>query len=354
MNNNRRQESVSISVAIACYNGMNYISEQLDTIRNQTLQPDEVIIADNKSPDGTYEFCKDYIAQHKLTGWRVFQNTHNIGIQKNFRRVLAECSGEYIFTCDHDDIWMPDKIASMVSVLKEHPEISLLTSNYIGLVNGKPAKVHMKYIDRDDGSVIPFRLQDSGLANLRPGCTFCFRRRLLEKFSVMDIGDALHDAMLWKYAIVSDSLYLLNRQLMYWRRHEHAATGVDFSARPNVDTRIRDAYGTEGFYLKFIDAAEGLDIPPANIKFMKEIIEFSHRRAHMLEKKKPAPYSDVCYVEHEVLSDAEKCPIRYLCDDFSEVNNSPANFTGESFPENRCYLAGCCIHTAAASFSGKS
>ena len=275
----------SISVALACYNGIDYISEQLDTIRTQTLPPDEVIIADDCSSDGTYEFCADYIARYSLTGWRVYRNAHNTGPQKNFRAVLAECSGEYIFTCDQDDIWMPDKIASMVSIMKEHPQISLLTSNYIPLVSGKPAKVHMKYIDRDDGSVIPLRLQVSGLANLRPGCTFCFRHKLLEKFSVMDIDEALHDAMLWKYAIVSDSLYLLNRQLMYWRRHEHVATGVDFSGRPDVDTRIRDAYGSEEFHRKFMDNAEGLDIPPANVRYMEKIIAFSYRRAHMLEKR---------------------------------------------------------------------
>ncbi len=283
--NNSAQNTAYISVVIACYNGIKYIPEQLDTIRTQTLPPDEVIIADDGSSDGTYEFCADYIARLKLTGWRVYQNPQNTGLQKNFRSLLAECTGEYVFTSDQDDIWMPDKIASMVSVMKDNPQISLLTSNYVPLVNGKPAKVYMKYIERDDGSVIPLRLHDSGLANLRPGCTFCFRHRLLEKFSVMDIDDALHDAMLWKYAIVSDSLYLLNRQLMYWRRHEHAATGVAFSGKPDIYTRIRDAYGAEEFHRKFIDAAEGLDIPPANIKFMNEIIDFSRRRAHMLEKR---------------------------------------------------------------------
>ena len=39
----------SISVAIACYNGIDYISEHLDTISTQTLQSDEVIIADDRS-----------------------------------------------------------------------------------------------------------------------------------------------------------------------------------------------------------------------------------------------------------------------------------------------------------------
>ena len=198
---------------------------------------------------------------------------------------MAECSGEYIFSCDQDDIWKPDKIASMVSVLKEHPEISLLASNYIGLVNGKPAKVYLKNIDRDDGSLIHFRLKDYGLANLRPGCTFCFRRKLLEKFSVMDIDYALHDAMLWQYAIASDSLYLLNRRLMFWRRHEKAATGVDFSGRPNIDTRIRETYINEDRYSRFINAAEGLEIPPANIKHMEKIIDFHHRRRNMLAKR---------------------------------------------------------------------
>ncbi len=281
MNNTK----ASISVVIATYNGIDYIPEQLDTIRTQSLPPDEVIIADDGSSDGTYEFCADYITRHALTGWRVYQNPQNLGPQKNFRHVLAECTGQYVFTCDQDDIWMPDKIASMVSVMQAQPQISLLTSNYIGLVNGKPATVHMKYITRNDGSLIPLRLHDSGLATLRPGCTFCFRHKLLEKFSVMDFDDALHDAMLWKYAIVSDSLYLLNRQLMYWRRHEHVATGVAFSGRIDVNTRIRDAYGAEEFHRKFIDNAEELDIPPANVSFMNEIIAFSRRRAHMLEKR---------------------------------------------------------------------
>ncbi len=275
----------TISVAIACYNGIDYISEQLDTIRTQTLPPDEVIIADDKSSDGTYEFCVDYIIRNKLTGWRAYQNAQNLGLQKNFRHVLAECSGEYIFSCDQDDIWKPDKIAAMVSVMKANPQISLLASNYIGLVNNKPAKVHLKHINRDDGSVIPFRLQDSGLSTLRQGCTFCFRRRLLEKFGVMDIDEALHDAMLWKYAIVSDSLYLLNRQLMFWRRHAKVATGVAFSGKPDINTRIRDTYGAEEMYSRFINAAEGLEIPPANVKYMKSNIDFQRRRRNMLAKR---------------------------------------------------------------------
>ncbi|MBQ6972612.1 MAG: glycosyltransferase, partial [Synergistaceae bacterium] len=38
-----------ISVVMAAYNGAEFIREQLDSIREQTLPPDEVIIADDCS-----------------------------------------------------------------------------------------------------------------------------------------------------------------------------------------------------------------------------------------------------------------------------------------------------------------
>ena len=270
---------------MATYNGMKYIGEQLDSLRTQTLPPDEVIIADDRSTDGTFEFCRDYIARYDLKGWRVYQNNTNAGVLKNFREVMSRCTGDYIFTCDQDDIWMPDKISVMMSVMTERPEIRLLVSNYIGLVDGKPVKVYVKNLSRNDGEVIPVRLQDSGLETMRPGCTFCFRRELLGKFNVMDIDSAIHDAMLWMYAVSSDSLYLLNRHLIFWRRHENSATGIPFSTYPNVEQRIRDTFSTEELYRKFLDAAEGLDIPPHNVRFMNEIIDFQRRRRDMLGKR---------------------------------------------------------------------
>ena len=42
-----------ISVAMCTYNGVNYLAEQLDSIVNQTVQPDEIIICDDGSIDDT-------------------------------------------------------------------------------------------------------------------------------------------------------------------------------------------------------------------------------------------------------------------------------------------------------------
>ncbi|MBR0279013.1 MAG: glycosyltransferase [Synergistaceae bacterium] len=197
-----------ISVVLATFNGIKFIKEQLDSIRTQTQIPDEVIISDDCSNDGTYEFCRKYIDEHKLNGWTVHRNPENLGVRKNFRNAMMKCTGDYIFTCDQDDIWIPDKISVMVQAMNEHPEILLLASNYIPFRNGETINAHVKNLSRDDGEIIPLRLKDYWLGNLRPGCTFCFRRKILERFSVMDIEERHHDSMLWKYAMLSDGLMI--------------------------------------------------------------------------------------------------------------------------------------------------
>lgn len=47
-----------ISVAMCTYNGVSYLAEQLDSIVNQTVQPDEIIICDDGSIDDTVKVAK--------------------------------------------------------------------------------------------------------------------------------------------------------------------------------------------------------------------------------------------------------------------------------------------------------
>ena len=55
-----------LSVAMCTYNGEQYIREQLMSIRNQTLQVDEIIICDDCSKDDTVETIENLIDQYNL------------------------------------------------------------------------------------------------------------------------------------------------------------------------------------------------------------------------------------------------------------------------------------------------
>ena len=151
-------------------------------------------------------------------------------------------------------------------------------------VNGKKGKAHMPHINRNDGSVMQIHFKDSYLSTLRPGCVYCFRAELLKKFDVYAPDTLLYDALLWKYAVLTDTLYLLNRQLIYYRRHEHVATGAYIAPIADV-VRARNSDGEVQMYKDFINHAEGLEIKPEYCELMNKRIDFLYRRKKVLEKK---------------------------------------------------------------------
>ena len=101
---------IRTSVAMATYNGAEYVVEQLESIRTQSMPVDEVIIHDDRSTDDTVAIVEKYIREHGLERtWKVSQNPKNLGYAANFIGAVKETEGEYIFFCDQDDIWVPDR-----------------------------------------------------------------------------------------------------------------------------------------------------------------------------------------------------------------------------------------------------
>ena len=49
-----------ISVAMTTYNGEKYICEQIESILNQSMKVDEIIVCDDGSSDSTIELLKKY------------------------------------------------------------------------------------------------------------------------------------------------------------------------------------------------------------------------------------------------------------------------------------------------------
>ncbi|MGQ7685853.1 glycosyltransferase [Streptococcus suis] len=211
---------MKISVAMTTFNGKDYVVQQLDSIRTQTVAPQEVIIVDDCSTDGTIDLISEYISSYQLEEWNLILNQENIGWRKNFRKALFRTSGDIIFLCDQDDIWKNDKISQMLLEFKQHSDIELLASNYQVLDFGRKEKVKIKNLDKDDGSLYHYTFKKHGVGVLRPGCTFAIRKDLIDILKKYDMEQFGHDNILWNLAMLRDSLYILNRQLIYFRRHE--------------------------------------------------------------------------------------------------------------------------------------
>lgn len=108
-----------VVIIISTYNGEKYISEQLDSLLNQTYKNIEILIRDDGSKDNTLKIIKEYQQNNKNI---ILIEGENIGFINSFFDLLsfADNNADYYAYCDQDDVWMEDKIERAVNFLEKN------------------------------------------------------------------------------------------------------------------------------------------------------------------------------------------------------------------------------------------
>jgi len=113
-----------VSVVIASYNSAFFIRDCLNAIISQTYKNIEIVVVDDGSVDNTVEIIRtEYESKVRLiaqTNQKVASARHN---------GILHCTGPYIAFCDHDDLWLPDKIEKQVAVFENNPACCLVHSD---------------------------------------------------------------------------------------------------------------------------------------------------------------------------------------------------------------------------------
>ncbi len=90
----------SIAIVIPVYNVKKFLNETLLSVKNQLSQPDEVVIIDDGSTDGSSKLLENF---NKLRHWKIIRTPNNgLGLTRNYGRSIAQ--SEYIYFLDADDI----------------------------------------------------------------------------------------------------------------------------------------------------------------------------------------------------------------------------------------------------------
>ena len=119
-------KKTAVSVVIAAYKGEKYIGELLRSLFRQTCLPDEILIGDDSPDDLTVRAINAVIPEMPETVHIDYvKNPSQLGVIQNFSELAQRASGEYIFFCDQDDIWLEHKIETMRHTLEIHPECDL-------------------------------------------------------------------------------------------------------------------------------------------------------------------------------------------------------------------------------------
>lgn len=217
-----------ISVALCTYNGERYIHEQLQSILDQSMPVDEIVVCDDGSTDETLAIIKS-LRQCTNTDIRIYHNETNIGPALNFQKTINLCKGDIVFLSDQDDIWHPDKVAIIADYFDKNPNIDTVFTNAA--------------LIKDDGTTLKETLWDycfdkkvkalfdAGLefdcfayGNHATGATMAIRKQKLPDINYNP--DFLHDHALAVLATSSDSLGYIDQCLIHYRIHDNQVCGI--------------------------------------------------------------------------------------------------------------------------------
>lgn len=113
-----------VSVLVVTYNSSQYVLETLESIKSQTYQELELIIADDCSTDNTVALCREWIAKNgeRFVNTKIIVPEHNTGVSGNCNRGDDACSSEWVKVIAGDDQLTPDCIETYVGYIQEHPD----------------------------------------------------------------------------------------------------------------------------------------------------------------------------------------------------------------------------------------
>ena len=109
------EQTVPVTIGVACYNIAPYIARCLDSILAQTYRNLEILVVDNGSADASAAICDDY-AKNDPRIRVIRQDNNGPGGARN--RAINEAKGEYLAFVDGDDMADPRMIEAMMSCVR--------------------------------------------------------------------------------------------------------------------------------------------------------------------------------------------------------------------------------------------
>ncbi|GGL38810.1 hypothetical protein GCM10014719_44910 [Planomonospora parontospora subsp. antibiotica] len=99
---------------VPCYNAARTLRLCLESVLSQTLRPDEIVVVDDASTDGSAAIAEEL-------GCRVFRLPENRGVSGARNAGVEHTTGDVVFFLDSDVALRPDAVANAVEVLRRDP-----------------------------------------------------------------------------------------------------------------------------------------------------------------------------------------------------------------------------------------
>lgn len=221
-----------VEILLAAYNGEHYLNDQLDSIVKQTYPEWKLIIRDDGSSDQSIDIIERYAQKypHKITFLK--DGDSNLGVTRNFERLMEYSTAPYIMFCDQDDIWMSDKIEKSllkIQAMEERYGSSAPLLIYTDLAvcdeyGNNIADSFWKYQGADP--LIPLNHAQALVQNNATGNTMIFNHSLIEHALPFPSDALMHDWWVALTALYLGKIDYINVQTILYRQHDQNVSGI--------------------------------------------------------------------------------------------------------------------------------
>lgn len=260
-----------LSVALATYNGGEFLEEQLSSLVRQSRLPDELVVSDDGSQDNTLDILQRFkdVAPFPVV---ILTPTRRLGAWDNFFRAALSCSGHYIALCDQDDVWAPQKLSVGLSRLLDDRSILSMHISVLTDANLVPLGFVKQGISRD--CIHPPLTLNPYVDGA--GHTMIFDRKLLSVVPPETRPpqpeanrQMSHDTWIYTLAAALGRISHINTPLVLYRQHGTNTVGV---VNPSLLDQVRSALTIPidrhrariALYLAMEDIFRGLENSPDN------------------------------------------------------------------------------------------
>ncbi len=218
-----------ISVVLAAYNGGEYIKAQLESVLSQLSVDDEVVISDDNPSGNTAEAIKDILSVDKRIR---YIHGPGKGVIKNFENAIKNATGDYIFLCDQDDIWLDGKVEA---VMKEFENGALVVMHDAKIVDSNLNVTENSFFEsHGSGTGIIKNI----IKNSYIGCCMAFSSKLKEFLLPFPDNLPMHDQWIGLIGEKKGKVSLINTPYLLYRRHDATVTGKSTSFSQKLKWRI--------------------------------------------------------------------------------------------------------------------
>lgn len=238
---------VQVQILLSTFNGAQFLREQLDSIINQTFQDWQLLVRDDGSTDETLKIVEEY-GRSNTSKIKVITGGSGGDASNSFMSMLSFTKAPYVMFCDQDDVWIPSKVETAVSAIKQLEKKNSVALYFTDMkvVNEELHELYPSFFEQQKLKPEWSKISEYTLVqSIAAGCTMIFTQDLIQRLHPIKAPLFQHDHWLLMHASYYGAVDYSKEKTVLYRQHQSNVVGsheIDTSYFINKINSLNDIW----------------------------------------------------------------------------------------------------------------